>query len=330
MKLADYSDRVTADQLDTALRLGGFEGVFHYLSGNNALRIETPDVVAAVRQRGWPQLGIDVPTLTAVDGQAASRAAVAYGFGPGFRLYLDIEPGEFAANPTAWAQAANAWCNDVHAARFSPGIYGTDATVAACSNNADTIWRAKPGMCDPAGPGLASDFFAGRRAVQCAQENHNGISFDVSYSQFTVAGPAQRPAAGESSMVIIPAPQSVSPGRLDAFALDAKRNVVSAFSDGGAGGLDSLPSTAWIVVGTAPAGGFRNGSLSACWDSLQRRVLAAEDHGGNAYMAVVNLDGSLAQDWAKLSVSVALPEIGSAVAPHTHPVTVVGTSGQPS
>ena len=49
MKLADYSDRVTADQLDTALRLGGFEGVFHYLSGTPGfiIRIETPDVVAA-------------------------------------------------------------------------------------------------------------------------------------------------------------------------------------------------------------------------------------------------------------------------------------------
>lgn len=189
MKLADYSDRVTADQLDAALHQGSFEGVFHYLKGTPGfvLRIETLDVVAAVRARGWAQAGIDVPfNPSDANGGAMAQTAISYGFPAGSRMYLDIEPGRFAVTPNAWPSAADAWCDGVRAGGFSPGVYGTDATVAACSNHADTIWRAKPGMCDPAGPGLDLAFFAGQRAVQCAQEAHNGVSFDVSYSQFTL------------------------------------------------------------------------------------------------------------------------------------------------
>lgn len=191
MKLADYSDRVTADQLDTALRQGGFEGVFHYLKGTPGfvIRLELADVVASIRLRGWPQAGIDVPFNPAdADGAGMADTAAAYGFPAGSRLYLDIEPGRFALTPLTWAVAADAWCDAVRAGGFSPGVYGTDTTVAACANHADTIWRAKPDACDPAGPGLDPAFFIGRRAVQCAQEVHNGVSFDVSYSQFALGG----------------------------------------------------------------------------------------------------------------------------------------------
>ena len=59
MKLADYSSAVTVDQLDAALRAGGFEGVFHYTSGSFARRIESVEVVEGIRARGWPQLAID-------------------------------------------------------------------------------------------------------------------------------------------------------------------------------------------------------------------------------------------------------------------------------
>src|SRR5690348_5325084 len=139
MKLADYSQAVTADQLDAALRAGGFEGVFHYVAGSPGWvrRIELPSVVAAIRTRGWPQIGIDIPTLARIDGAAAAaRARDVYGFGPGFRLALDIEPSLFEQDRAGWAAAADRWCDQVRAAGLSPGVYGTDATVAACANHA--------------------------------------------------------------------------------------------------------------------------------------------------------------------------------------------------
>jgi hypothetical protein len=192
LKLADYSDVVTVQQLDAALRAGGFQGVFHYLAGNNARRIEDPAVVAGIRDRGWPQAGISVPTVNAVDGAAdARRTREVYRFGDGFQLYLDIEPAEFDADPVRWPAAANRWCDAVRAARLSPGVYGVDRTVSACSDHADRIWRAKPGLCDPAGPGLAPSFFAGRRAVQCDAgkfpDAPGGVVMDVSFSQFDLS-----------------------------------------------------------------------------------------------------------------------------------------------
>lgn len=192
MKLADYSQQVTAPQLDFGLRAGGFEGVFHYLAGTPgfALRIETPEVVKGIRERGWPQLGIDIPRLPAnVDGAAvATRAAQLYGFGAGLRIYLDIEPAQYRIDPGSWPGAADRWCDAVRAAGFSPGVYGVDDTLASCANHADSIWRAKPGQCDPAGPGLADAFYAGRRAVQCSSGTWGGIEFDVNFSQFSTVG----------------------------------------------------------------------------------------------------------------------------------------------
>lgn len=192
MKIADYSDEVTGAQLDFALRAGGFEAVMHYLGGAIARRIEDPAVVADIRARGWPQMGIDVPRLQTVDGAAfAARVRSVYGFGDGFGVWLDIEPSEFDADPAGWAAAADRWCDACRAAGLSPGPYGVDRTVAACAGRADRIWRAVPGECDPAavGPqGLNPAFFAGRRAIQCGAGTWGGIPFDISFSQFTVGG----------------------------------------------------------------------------------------------------------------------------------------------
>jgi hypothetical protein len=193
MKLADYSQEVTVDQLDGALRAGGVEGVFHYLAGTHgfALRIETPEVVKGIRARGWRQLGIDIPTLDFVDGEAAARrTGEVYGFGPGFRLALDIEPAQFALDPAGWVTTADGWCGKVRSHGYSPGVYGTDATVAACANHADWIWRAKPGLCEPAGPGLAAGFFDGHRAIQCDKATFQHVDFDVNFSQFTLGDEA--------------------------------------------------------------------------------------------------------------------------------------------
>jgi hypothetical protein len=221
MKLADYSQAVTVDQLDAALRAGGFEGVFHYLAGTPgfALRIEDPQVVDGIRSRGWPQLGIDIPRTPAdVAGAAtAGRASQVYGFGPGLRIFLDIEPAQFNLDPVGWPSAADRWCDEIRAAGFSPGVYGTDVTVAACANHADAIWRAVPGECDPAGPGLDPAFFAGRRAIQCATTVAGGVEFDVSFSQFPAAapppapGPAPAPMEDEEMLMITPVDASGNP-----------------------------------------------------------------------------------------------------------------------
>lgn len=195
MKVADYSDQVTVDQLDAALRAGGFEAVLHYVAGTPgwALRIEDPAVVAGIRAKGWPQMGIDIPFSPAdVDGAAtAARAAQVYGCAAGFRLWLDIEPSRWELDKPGWIAAADRWCDDVRAAGFSPGVYGVDETVAACANHADAIWRAKPDECDPAGPGLADAFFAGRRMIQCGSGAWGGVEFDVNYSQFPIGGGAE-------------------------------------------------------------------------------------------------------------------------------------------
>ncbi len=192
MKLADYSDVVTTAKLDGALRAGNFEGVFHYLGDDFALREENPDVVADIRALGWPQAGIFVvraPSSVSASGDV--MRARAYGFPPGSELYLDVEPGVFDLDPSGWAWACDAWAPAIRAAGYVAGVYGVDRTVAACGNQMDRLWRAVPGMCDPAaaGPqGLNPAYKPGVRIVQCGIGLFNGVEFDISYSQFDIGG----------------------------------------------------------------------------------------------------------------------------------------------
>lgn len=186
---ADYSADTNVEQLDAALRAAGVDGVTHYISGLFARRVESPAIVNMMRALLWPQMGISVPTLGTVNGAYdASRARDVYGFPAGSIMWLDIEPTQFRSAPLAWAARADEWCGEVRVAGYVPGVYGTDDTVAACANQADRIWRAKPGMCDPAGPGLADDFFAGRRAVQCRNGVFAGLEMDINYAQFDLGG----------------------------------------------------------------------------------------------------------------------------------------------
>lgn len=191
-KLADYSDVVTVDQLDAALRAGAFDGVFHYIHGTPGYvrRVEDMAIVDGIRARGWLQAGIDLPrTPGDVDGNALASVANWYGFPKRARMMLDIEPSQFAAF-SGWDVAADNWCNNVRAGGYSPITYGTDETLAACSNHADAIVRAVPGLANPDGPGLNPNFMPGARAVQFTQVTLNGINFDVSNSEFSLGGPS--------------------------------------------------------------------------------------------------------------------------------------------
>lgn len=210
-ELADYSDQVTVPQLDSALRQLGFDGgVWHYIHGNFAFRIETPDVVNGIRALGWAQGGIDVPTLDTVSGVSMAAAARAYGFPSGAKMLLDIEPVEFNAAPAFWQAAADAWCDDIRHEGYVPVVYGTDTTLLVCASHADFILRAVPGDCDPTSPGLPGaaqlppSFFAGRRANQCTVAAANGVSFDVSVSEFTLSvPPAVVPGALEDTAMVV-------------------------------------------------------------------------------------------------------------------------------
>lgn len=182
-KLADYSDAVTVNDLDAELRANAFDGVFHYVHGNDALRIESVAVVGGIRAKGWQQGGIDVPTIAGLDPHGMVAAMEAYGFLAGSVAVLDLEPAEFDLHPAAWVTAADFWQRVVRAGGYSPWGYGVDRTCAACFTNFDVIWRAIPGQCDPNTGGLNPAFFAGRRAVQCSVIKTAVVEFDVSYSQ---------------------------------------------------------------------------------------------------------------------------------------------------
>lgn len=210
LKLADYSQEVTDAQLDQALRDGAFDAVFHYLGGNFALHIETTEVVTGIRSRNWPQMGIFVPTLNAVNGPTdAQTALTTYSFPLFSRHFLDIEPDEFNSNKQAWPTAANQWCDAIRSAGLSPGIYGTPDTVAACGNHADAIWIAEPDQCDPTLAPLDPMFFAGRRAIQCSTLVVGGVDFDVSFGQFPIGGTkpmtvsAKRPDGGTDYYTLV-------------------------------------------------------------------------------------------------------------------------------
>lgn len=194
---ADYSQVVTVAQLDGALHAGAFDAVWHYIGDDFARREEDPDVVAGIRALGWPQGAIVVVRApSSVDPVGDIARLRNYGFPPGARLLLDIEPTVFDQDPVGWANAANQWALVVRAGAYSPVVYGVDRTVAACGNLTDAILRAVPGMCDPAAPGpqgLNPAFRPGVRAVQCSQGTWNGVEMDLSVSQFTMEGAHMTP-----------------------------------------------------------------------------------------------------------------------------------------
>jgi hypothetical protein len=194
-KAADYSQVVTAAELDAALRSGGFQSVWHYVGDDFALREEDPNVVADIRSRGWPQGGIFVVRApSSVNAAADVQRARAYGFPPGSKLALDVEPSVFDQDRTGWARACDAWAPGIRAGGYLAVIYGVDRTVAACGNQMDYLWRAVPGECDPAGPGLDPAWKPGVRMIQCGSGVFSGVSMDISYSQFSLAAAAPPPA----------------------------------------------------------------------------------------------------------------------------------------
>lgn len=312
-KLADYSQTVTVDQLDAALRAGAFEGVFHYLAGTPgfALRIEDPAIVEGIRAKGWPQAGIDIPRDPInVDGAGTGvRARDAYGCPPGTEIYLDIEPARFARDPASWPRAADGWCDAIREAGFVPGVYGTDETISACANHADRVWRAKPGECDPAGPGLAATFFAGNRIIQCGSGVWGDVEFDVSYSQFEIGGDPMKLDASfwtGLAQVAIMAMHNQNYGKVDPGG-QAVASLAATLQDRYVNGNSAQPGLNAILDGWTASG--TGGDTTAVTD---------EEINVAAHVSV--LRGEV--DTLKAAPPGALP-------PHTHDVTTSGTSGNP-
>ncbi len=180
----------SAAQFRDAIIQARAQGFAFYIGGDNVLNVWDPNTVGALLST-YPGMAIYVPSLAhvgAADGTDAVQRAQAYTLGSGFKVCLDIEPGIFAGNPGRAATYANEWCQAVRAGGFSPGVYGTPATVADCANDADYIWVAFPGQPDPDAVGLAPSFFPGKRMVQWGNGVFNGIHADVSNSQLPLGG----------------------------------------------------------------------------------------------------------------------------------------------
>src|SRR5579859_155703 len=170
-------------------KYGDVTGAAFYLGGDNALHpwdvAMTEAFLATPPEQG---MAIYVPALDhsgSADGQDAVAEARRYGLPAGFKVCVDIEPSNFNRAGLSFSKTyADEWCDVVRAAGYSPGPYGTPATVADCADHADYIWVARPGQPDPTQVGLNPAFFAGKRAVQWGQEVFNGISCDISTSEF--------------------------------------------------------------------------------------------------------------------------------------------------
>lgn len=334
-KLADYSQAVTVDSLDTALREGGFDGVFHYLRGTPGfvVRVETPEVVGGIRDRGWPQAGIDLPrTPGDADGNALVLVAQWYGCPPGHQLYLDIEPDVFAQfGANAWAAAADVWAGQVRAGGYSPNGYGTDATLAACANRMDRIWRAKPGQCDPAGPGLDPAFFAGRRATQCGAAVIGGIEMDISFSEFPLGATRLRGGDG-----VLASSDAMQEPFWDVRIRAADQAVLLGFFAGGAGDYESFtgnltelgrpsgkaaPVQAGLTFTTHVPGHLRVNVGVTLADGSEWLKIYGDEPGS------VN---SIVQDWTPAGVpancpAVYVPAVTGAYVKHVHGPSDEGT-----
>lgn len=177
----------SAAQFIGALKAGNQQGFTFYIGGDIALNPWPIALVNEVRAQ-YPGMAIHVPDLDAGDGAEAVALAHAYGLPAGYKIALDIEPSIFRGKSLALAASlANEWCDAVRAAGFSPVLYGTAATCADCANHADFIWLTVPGVSDPNAAGLAPAFFANRRAIQYAHVALNGVSCDVSNSQYSLS-----------------------------------------------------------------------------------------------------------------------------------------------
>jgi len=169
------------------LKSNGLHGFTFYIGGDICLHAWPKPIVDAIRAQ-FPGMAIHVPDLDSGDGAEAVAFAQAYGLPPGYLIALDIEPGIFRgkASPAIAAAFADEWCDAVRAAGYVPVVYGTAATCAACANHADRIWLTIPGVNNPYAPavGLAPSFFVGKRAIQYQSVALNGVTCDVSNSEY--------------------------------------------------------------------------------------------------------------------------------------------------
>jgi hypothetical protein len=163
-----------------ALQHEGADSFAWYLGGNNTTHgHDWAPIVDGVTAAGYASLSVWVPVPSSSNGSADGAAAAAGTKAHGILVAgLDIEAG-LAAGGRPYCQAWNA------AAR-SAGVltcgYSTPAGVGADEFDFDLGWAATPGNCDVGGCPMPP----GRRAVQCGAGSYGGVSYDVSFADYSL------------------------------------------------------------------------------------------------------------------------------------------------
>lgn len=199
--IEEWLDTATAPPLATiltALTESGAKAVNFYLGGRyNAGRGWTPELSAELAQQRpdvgqfgtWVALrpgegGYDLGHQDGLDCVAVAKAYPAIAW-----LDYDVEPSTWQAWPQGVDDAMRGFADAAHAAGYHVMDYGTPNTVAGASNE-DLIWIANPnpGGGDPAVQPLNPAYYAGKRAVQFGTGTFAGVTWDVTHSEFAIAG----------------------------------------------------------------------------------------------------------------------------------------------
>jgi Mannosyl-glycoprotein endo-beta-N-acetylglucosaminidase len=170
-----------------------------------------------------------------------------------------------------------------------------------------------PGVLAAIGAGAQLDAIG---ASPWSGQHYGGPPYSKLHEAYRKLARPKTATSGDSSMAILTHP--TQPGRLDLVYVGDDAAVHHAYGFSLADLLAKPNFETWGGV-AAP------GSLGAAWssDGTQLYISVAGPGGQAAYAKVINLDGSIAQDWHEIpGVAMLLPEAAPAGGPHTHDVDV--------
>lgn len=285
------------------------------------------------------QGGYDVGHQDGLDAVAAAQGWVAWG------LNYDVEPDTWKAWPAGVIEAMAGFRDAVHAAGWRAVAYGLPETINQGAAGCDGAWIANPGVTDPAAAGVPG--FVGSRSVQGGQAVLAGITWDVSYSEFTLRLSAGA-GGGMGCNIVIPDPDPAASPALWVFVLDEATHLPAwGLQAGGEGGMDQ---STWVNLTTNALGQGQTlrivpGTMSAWvrpFQGVKRAGISGRSEAdGEMYMCVLKAqdDFAVIEPWHKVpcNLKIALPEpdptglvTSAAYDAHRHPATTSGTTGAPS